>query len=248
MDLIISAVTHRSGSTLLQRIFNARKKTLIWGEHRGIITKFLKIYNDVYYCSEYSRPERKAYFENNEDPNKWIPNLTPETDYVDQGIIKSIKCFLSTLYSQYKETHDTIGFKEVRYSGHELQLLRKCYPEAIFILLIRNPLDTWKSIPPDWHEYNPIKKFTSTWNQHTEHYLALNQNNDKTFLIRFEDIIEKQTSTLTLISKIAHLPLEKINYILSFKIGSTINKQTSRQHKNFIKDKCKKMMELIDYY
>lgn len=142
MDIIISSNTHRTGSTLIQRIFNAREETLIWGEHGGALSSFIDIYNKLTHFSRFSETERQNYFGNNEDPNQWIASMTPEMDYVEQSIVNSVRVFLDSLYKQYRDTHDTIGFKEVRYGKQELELFKRCYPEAKIVLLVRHPLDT----------------------------------------------------------------------------------------------------------
>ncbi len=38
MDLAIFATSQRAGSTLVQRIFNARPKTLVWGEGGRVLS------------------------------------------------------------------------------------------------------------------------------------------------------------------------------------------------------------------
>src|SRR3972149_1198387 len=100
IDLIISGATHRSGSTLLQRIFNARKKTLIWGEHVGCLTDFCKTYDKIKYFSERYKRQREIYFSSGENPNYWNPNMTPDVSYLESAMINCVKTFFDTLYAQ----------------------------------------------------------------------------------------------------------------------------------------------------
>ena len=51
LNLIILSANHRAGSTLLQRICNARKGTLIWGEHGGSLSYFREIYATAGYSA-----------------------------------------------------------------------------------------------------------------------------------------------------------------------------------------------------
>ena len=47
LNLLVLSATPRAGSTLLQRICNARKGTLIWGEQAGLLKRFADIYMDA---------------------------------------------------------------------------------------------------------------------------------------------------------------------------------------------------------
>ncbi|MCK8817063.1 sulfotransferase [Natroniella sulfidigena] len=219
----------------------------MWGEHQGILKLFREIYDDTKHCSDYCQHERNDYFGNNEDPNQWIANLTPTNEYVDQAIVASVKSFLANLYSQYQNSHDIIGFKEVRYGQQELELLRKCYPEAIIFLLIRNPVEIWKSIPDNWPISNHIEKYITTWIENSKFYIKMDQEDKRAYLIRFEDLVAKDSQTVNLISRLAQLSKAQINDVLRHKIGSTKNKMISAKDEAFILKNCQEIMELIGY-
>ena len=147
IDLVILSPVHRSGSTLLQRICNSRKGTLIWGEHGGLLAHFANIYASAAYFSTAGSQERVDYFGQGENPNLWIADMCPDLDYVQMAVVDSARAFLKTFYGQYREQHDILGFKEVHYRREELDLIRACCPETEIVFLVRNPLDTWKSTP-----------------------------------------------------------------------------------------------------
>ncbi len=257
MDIVISAVSQRTGSTLLQRIFNRRKETLIWGEHGGVLNHFLKIYESCMYFSS-KKENRKRYFSNGEDPNQNIANLCPECKYAKEATMESIRKFFSSYYSQYREGHDTIGFKEVRY-GKELQLLKKCYPNIKILLLVRNPVDIWKSIPKDingkrrsskckykrfwWISFSEL---INQWNNFTNLYMNYEKEYSNTYLIKYEDIIKKEESTMKLIANLAKLDISQINEVLSVKIYSTKDK-IPRKEEIIITNKCKENMKKLGY-
>lgn len=245
MDLIISAATHRTGSTLLQRIFNARAKTLIWGEQDGALTHFFKIYKKAEHYSVDLSDQRRKYFENNEDPNRWIACMMPELEYVEEAIINSIKAFCETLYTKYPGNHDIIGFKEVRYGEDELTLFRKCYPKAEIILLVRNPVDVWKSMIGVGLGNN-VNRMVQKWNRNTEYYLKLAQNDPKAHLILYEDMINRDKSTLDLISDLGQLTKQEIDHVLNKKILST-SKEIATKQREFIVNKCEKIMKECNY-
>lgn len=249
MDIIISSATHRSGSTLLQRILNARKKTLIWGENGGCLTNFYQIYTNTIYYSNYSRKEREDYFNNGENPNNWIACMTPPPDEVEKAMIKTVKTFHNSLYREnYEYMHDLFGYKEVRYGIQELNLLRKCYPNCIIILLIRNPVNVWKSLSNRGRTetYGSLEKFTKLWSNRVNSYLKLSQQDNKMHLIRYEDIVGKSSDVMDLIAQIGRLNKKEIDDVLSVKI-STSSKPISKTVKKYITRKCKKVMRQVGY-
>lgn len=250
MDLIISAATHRSGSTMLQRIFNARDKTLIWGENGGCLIDFCRIYNHTKRFASFKH--RKAYFSNGENPNKWIACMTPPKNVVDQAMIETVRTFHESLYvNNYSGQHDFIGYKEVRYGEQELYLLRKCYPDCHIILLVRNPFDVWKSVSAkDWkdmHEmYGSLKGFTKLWNGRATAYLNISQSDPNVHLLKYEDIDAQAPKTMKLIKQLGHLTDEDIQGVLANKISGT-NKPLQKDAQQFIRNECTHFMKKVGY-
>jgi hypothetical protein len=222
LDIVISASTHRTGSTLLQRLFNARDKTLIWGENGGCLTDFYRIFKNTKHFSRFRH--RDAYFNSNEDPNQWIAGMTPPKNEVEAAIIETVKTFHEELYAKkYSDQHDLIGYKEVRYGKQELELLRKCYPECQVILLVRNPVNVWKSLSREGRKelYRTLPNFTDVWNKRVDDYYELAIKDPKMHLIRYEDIHSRQVETLNLIKEIGHLKDKEIELVLEKKINSS---------------------------
>jgi hypothetical protein len=142
--------THRSGTTLLQRIINSSEDTVIWGEHGGFLSQVAE-----------------AYFFNFED--KTILHNIPKHNYpfhTPQARVRELKnsklwpawC---NWYSQ-KEVQDIFrsfienfftppdlkknvswGFKEIKYGQgcRTLEMLSDLYADAKFIFIIRDPID-----------------------------------------------------------------------------------------------------------
>lgn len=247
MDLIISAATHRTGSTLLQRMFNARDKTLIWGENGGCLSNFCGVFENANHYA--GLRHRNAYFNNNEDPNQWIACMTPPQNEVEAAMIETVKAFHEGLYvKNYSDKHDLIGYKEVRYGKRELNLLRKCYPNCTVLLLVRNPVDVWKSLSPRGRKelYGTVQNFAKAWNQRTKDYLDLSQTDPKMHLLRYEDINTRQTETLDLIKKLGRLEDQDIKRVLDKKINSS-STALPLQTEMFIIKRCKKYMKALEY-
>ena len=84
LDLFVLSPVHRTGSTLLQRICNSRKGTLIWGEQGGVLTQFAAVFVNATAFSALGESEREQYFGQGENPNLWIANMCPEMECVQQ--------------------------------------------------------------------------------------------------------------------------------------------------------------------
>lgn len=253
MQIMISASTHRSGSTLLQRIMNSRPGTLIWGEHDGCLINFYKIYNNAMKYTEFG--DREEYFSKDKDPNTWIATMTPSAGFAKQAILNSIKAFFETLYAEHAEGHDIIGFKEVRYGPDEIRIFRECYPDAKIILLVRNPINVWKSaIKTFWYEEQEgdILNFASKWNKLSRFYYRYSKEDKNTFLFRYEDIISREPHTIIQLLDIAQLSNLQLEQVLQVKLdGSSkydnTKKEITNEEKDIIVNECFDTMALLNY-
>jgi hypothetical protein len=245
LNLIILSANHRAGSTLLQRICNARKGTLIWGEHGGSLSYFREIYATAGYCALSGAQERDDYFRQEGNPNLWIASISPELDYVQQAVVSAAREYLATLYQQYREGHDILGFKEVRYDHGEIQLLRRCYPEAHFLLLVRNPLNTWRSTPRHWW-YVSVEEWAARWNQIVGCFRHAASIDPRCHLIRYEDLIRQEPKTMAVLAEAAKVTPEQVSLVLSHKIGSN-RVGINETEKNTILTLCREPMEVLGY-
>jgi hypothetical protein len=244
IKLIILSVVHRTGSTLLQRLCNARKETLIWGEHGGFLAHYADIYAGAAYFSYAASDERNNYFARREDPNCWIASMTPDLDFVRQATVESARTFLNALYEQFREGHDIIGFKEVHYVRGEMELIRKCYPEATILLLNRNPLNAWKSTPRSW--YPSFEAWMSKWKRNSLYFLDFAKHDSHCHLLRYEDIVRRDQKTLEIVADAAKITTEQIESVLSCKIGSS-NYGLDDTERDAILENCREPMAAYGY-
>jgi hypothetical protein len=244
IKLIILSVVHRTGSTLLQRLCNARKETLIWGEHGGFLAHYADIYAGAAYFSYAARDERDNYFARREDPNCWIASMTPDMDFVRQATVESARTFLNALYEQFREGHDVIGFKEVHYVRGEMELIRKCYPEATILLLNRNPLNTWRSTPRAW--YPSFEAWMSKWKRNSLYFLDFAKHDLHCHLLRYEDIVRRDEKTMNIVADAAKINSEQIESVLSCKIGSS-NYGLDDSEREAILENCREPMAAYGY-
>jgi hypothetical protein len=244
LDLILLSANHRTGSTLLQRICNSRKGTLIWGEHGGLLRHFAKIFWSAAHFSLESQQQREVYFGQGENPNLWIADMSPDLDYARRAVIDSARAFLHTFYSQYRDTHDILGFKEVFYDRNELELLCKCYPNAQFLFLVRNPLDTWKSTPSDW--YPSLDDWITKWLHKVYSFLEYEEKNGHCRLLRYEDLIRQDKNVMDILGEVAKVSRQQISMVMANKIGS-MNNGISESDRETILERCRKPMEILGY-
>ncbi|WP_281888518.1 sulfotransferase [Paenibacillus sp. YYML68] len=248
IQLIIAAAAHRSGSTLLQRICNHREKTLIWGEHGGVLQQFVDIYGSLEHYAVNGSPERNSFFssEANARSGLWIANMSPELSDVTRAVTSSVHALFSTLYAHSPDgsSYDTVGFKEVRYGPDELRLFRMCFPNAWILLLVRRPEDTYASAP---HWYEKIEDLTDKWNKNAAFYHTFAQHDARTLLVTYEALIEQEELLLEKLSRVIQVPVADIKKILQLKVGSFRTKDLSSDIAEQIRHRCQVTMRLFDY-
>jgi hypothetical protein len=244
LDLLVLSPVHRTGSTLLQRICNSRKGTLVWGEHGGVLTHFATIFTGVASFAVAGESERDQYFTQGENPNLWIANMCPELESVQEAMVKSARTLLNTLYGRYRKNHDMLGFKEVQYGRAELELLRRCYPKAQFLLLLRNPLNTWKSTPRRW--YPSLEHWTKKYNEGVLGYLDFATTDANCHVLRYEDLVQRESKVMAVLSEVARLSPETVATVLAHKIGSS-SSFLSAPDQDIILAACRKTMERLGY-
>jgi len=150
----------RSGTTLVQRLFNTFPNVLVWGEHAG----FLKEISDAYFnltqnpsMFEYSYSQ--AAPEGTEDsmgfykrPERWQAwNNWFHPDDVKQ----LFRDYIESFFNPKKIGESEIwGFKEIRYGKNDrvLEFIKELYPEAQFIFITRNGLNTLESQLTTFHQ------------------------------------------------------------------------------------------------
>jgi hypothetical protein len=249
LDLLISSATQRSGSTLIQRIFNARKKTLIWGENGGCLTEFYRLYNNALQNSEEYKAVRESFLNDGQDPNQWIACMTPSAERLKHTLVQTVQDFHYELYiKEYENDFDMIGCKEVRYGKDELQLFRECFPDCPIILVIRHPVDVWKSVSRRERNerYGSPDEFCNLWNTRVNDYRNLEATDSNMHFIRFEDVVDERQDVMNLFKEMGQLNDQKIKNVLDVKIKST-SKRTPPREIARINILCEQVMLEVGY-
>ncbi len=205
--IFIFSSSWRSGSTLLQRLINASNEVLIWGEPGGALDAFQDAHVRLQQMLGEGGTKYKhgfggngasqfARFKSGEGGihDKWIACMNPPLVHIEQ----QLKGLLDGIYRGPAEAlgYSRWGLKEVRSGIETAEFLRKLYPEAKFVFLVRNPFDSILSIKKrkwlDAVNYrDPLYYFANHWRKLSGEYRKAGFG----LLIRFEDLVSDRNTT-----------------------------------------------------
>ena len=163
--------THRSGTTLLQRIVNSSEDTLIWGEHGGFLSQvaeayFLNLEDKTILCNI---PKQNKPFDTPQAKVKKLKNskLWPAwyNWYSQREVQVIFRSFLENFfYPPNVPKNLSWGFKEIKYGQgcRTLEMLADLYADAKFVFIIRDPIDVVAS-----NYFKSIKKKSGLGSQLT---------------------------------------------------------------------------------
>jgi hypothetical protein len=134
----------RTGSTLLQRLLISTGEIMIWGEHGGFLLAGLQ--RMVSGMAKWIEREGRQHWEvfRKEGWNNWIPNVTPPLEAFVAGARAALLRSLAVPAAQLG--YPRWGFKEIRYTGAAITLLKRMFPDAVIIVLVRHPEAALRSI------------------------------------------------------------------------------------------------------
>lgn len=136
--VFLLAAGWRSGSTLLQRVLMSSGELMIWGEpfaRAGVAQTLLSQFRA--FTDEWPPPE--YFIDNFGDAleSQWIANSYPGPE----RLIAAHHAFFTELLAAPARArgHSRWGLKEVRLGGAHALYLKRLFPDARFIFLIRDP-------------------------------------------------------------------------------------------------------------
>jgi len=134
----------RTGSTLLQRMLISTGEIMIWGEHGGLLLDGLQ--RMVAGMAQWNEAEGTRHLERftSDGWNRWIPNVNPPHEAFVEGARAALMRSLAVPAAELG--YPRWGFKEIRYTGGAVELLKMLFPNAAIIVLVRNPEAVLRSI------------------------------------------------------------------------------------------------------
>jgi hypothetical protein len=204
--VFILAAGWRSGSTLVQRMVNSTKELLVWGEPFSEANLVERLRDSVLcFDPDRGRSHGKSIesFESaTELSSQWTANLTPPRRALLEG-------HRELLDRTFKKPAAELGFvrwglKEVKLDGEAALYLKKVYPAAKFIFVVRDPVDAWRSFRPttrrpwpyDWPRgvaAGPYS-YARLWDRLASSLLDAAPGVDA-LLIRYEELSSERTIT-----------------------------------------------------
>jgi len=243
--IFIFAASWRTGSTLLQRVLNASENVFVYGEP-GFISNARMLFErneDYLQKVSWNRENNKT-----DKQGQWIPIFNPPVE----NLYKAFQCYFTSLYNLSSigiEENKKWGFKEVRDNAYEdSKFLKKIFPKAKFLFLIRNPFDMYISLKGQDAIFNNFKDDkplypVEVWNRNVSFFLDHTKINEVGGLvIKYEDLVDNKTSQETLDNIVEYLDIEyneKMLSELSMKAGQTTVKNP------LTKDEVEKIFEII---
>jgi hypothetical protein len=152
--LLCVASIGRSGTTFLQRLLNTHPEVLVFGEHNGFLTGIREAYDAL--TAQHviervgmsrSQVERILRAEPvTMSSNGWSIEWT-NAMHIEAAAPLFARLIQDLIYPPQvrSPTHRYWGFKEIRYRAEDLVFLAKVFPDARFLMLVRDPIAVYRS-------------------------------------------------------------------------------------------------------
>jgi len=196
----------RSGTTLLQRVLNSHSEICIWGEHSGFLAQIAEAYfnfsNENFrrnvIIPNKNNPGVEGYLKRIRNPINWSAWYNWLTE---DSIKNNFKMFLESFFNPAGLDVSFWGFKEICYGLDDkvLEFLKEVLPDAKFVFVVRNPVDTISSQIAMFYKQDKkdLSLLANKWALQNNKYFEFNKNNPgNSVIIRYEDIVSDNEKTL----------------------------------------------------
>jgi hypothetical protein len=200
----------RSGTTLIQRIFNSFDDVILWGEHSGFLEELSAVYFQIKNCPsmhEYSysqlAPEDcENHWEYYKNPKRW---QAWNNWFGPDDLKKQFRELVEGIFNpEHMGKTRVWGFKEIRYGENPkvIEFLSELYPDAQFLIVARDGLNVIESQLVTFHQgtsnYPRIKriiqlpiliKIARKWAKMNSTFIQLQKNHPNCKLMKYENFI-----------------------------------------------------------
>jgi hypothetical protein len=201
--IFLASIGWRSGSTLVQRSLMTDKSVLIWGEPLGHISYIGQLADLLTAITEQWPPDDNwlTHRPDIDLVRDWVANLAPDPGYLKAAHRAFLDNWLAV--PARKNGFKRWGVKEVRWTGADGIVLRWLYPKARFLVIVRHPLTSYRSMknfglePPSYGFLDrwparfvyDAETWGRYWNDRVESWSLVAKRLNAS-LIRYEDLVE----------------------------------------------------------
>lgn len=200
--IFICAVGWRVGSTLLQRICCTDERALIWGEPLGNMSVIPRIAEAICIAKPEAWPFQTMWLNEEEifdDKEKlyreFIANFYPPAKHFRASLQQWVYRWLGE--SAKRLGFKRWGLKETRLSASDALFVRWLFPRAVFLPIIRDPIDAYRSCQgaggDRWVEPRTgnAEFFAAHWNRLAMSWIDADGEFPLT-MTKFEDLVSGQ--------------------------------------------------------
>lgn len=216
LEFAILSPAQRSGSTLIQRVFNANPQNLVWGEHGGVLCDLAAVRQRLrIFARAEGGGDRQRLF-GSDRAVTWTANATPAEGVVDAALVATTRCLLERLYTDASTDSKRTGFKEVRYGSGELQLLRAAFPNIHMVMIVRDPVETARSVMRQaWA--NPA--IAQEWRDRVLAFVEQVHRYERAWLFRMNDVVARHPQTIETLSSLSGAPSGDVEAVLNHHVS-----------------------------
>jgi hypothetical protein len=204
----------RTGSTLVQRLLISTGEIMVWGEHGGVLLDALQRF--VYGMRDWIEREgvasqREAFLQ--QRANAWISNINP----VHDAFVTAARAALLHALAEPAAAlgYRRWGFKEIRYNGTAIGLLKTLFPDAPIIVLVRHPAAMLGSIKvAPWYkkDYDARPEvFLGGWAAISSSLVAATSEFPGVLVLRYEDLTSDPQRALEALARHVNVDVERFD-------------------------------------
>lgn len=194
----------RTGSTLVQRLLISTGEIMIWGEHGGLLLDALQRFalgTRQWINAADGARQLDSFLQ--QGWNAWIPNLNPLHESFLDGARAALLHALAVPAARLG--YRRWGFKEIRYNGAAVGLLKTLFPDAVIVILVRHPEAALRSIKiAGWYgkDYDARPDvFLAGWAATSASLAATASEFSGVLVIRYEDLLADSERTVATLAK-----------------------------------------------
>ena len=203
----------RSGSTLLQNLL-MNHPSISSVDEPWILLPLVYIKKQNGVLSEYSHLSSQIAV------NNLIENLPNKED--DYNI--ELRKYVLNIYQKLSSSEASYFLDKTPRYFLIIEEIQKLFPESKFIFLLRNPLDILSSMLITWKNNSFLKLFKNNidiYDGPTRLSFAINKYREKSFILRYEDLIEDPKKSMKDLLK--YLDLTDVDYLLNTKRNQSLS-------------------------